>query len=184
MVPVWGRCGSAVGVGSCASAGLNGRAFWPDAPGLGKAPNAQKASLLCKCLSRSGLRLIRVPFSLEAAGVEHRPGQGHVSPTSPATCSTDAASSVRSALFVATRADGSAKLRRSGMWGRTLFMPLLRSLARRVGAVPATDMALLTELGQSNAGNQADKVQQPAAAVARLGWRQGRRGESIRVECQ
>jgi hypothetical protein len=41
-----------------------------------------------------------------------------------------------------------AKLRKSGMWVRTLFMPLLRSLVPSVACV-ATNMALLTELSTS-----------------------------------
>ena len=41
-----------------------------------------------------------------------------------------------------------AKLRGSGMWDRTLFMPLLWSLVDRVACV-ATNMALLMELSTS-----------------------------------
>ena len=38
------------------------------------------------------------------------------------------------------------KLRRSGMWARAMFMPLLRSSARRRGIGFAINMSLLTEL--------------------------------------
>src|SRR5204863_2208525 len=58
-------------------------------------------------------------------------------------------SSVRSGMFIARRPTRSAKLRRSGMWLRKDFdqhiMPLLRSLAERVGRL-AINMPLLTEL--------------------------------------
>ena len=49
-------------------------------------------------------------------------------------------------MFVATHATRSTKLHRSGMKSVRSHMSLLRSLARRLGAL-AIDMALLTELG-------------------------------------
>ena len=52
-------------------------------------------------------------------------------------------------MVVATRATRSLKLRRSGMWDPTVFMPLLRSLARRLEAVLTIDISLLTELERS-----------------------------------
>lgn len=61
MVGVWRGYGNAVGTGSCASAGRNGRDWFEtgaDAPGLGKAPNDLKSSLMCKYLSMNDLRII------------------------------------------------------------------------------------------------------------------------------
>ncbi len=61
-------------------------------------------------------------------------------------------------MFIATRVAESAKLRRGGMYSRSLadclravraetpFMPLLRSLAGYPSVVVTIDMALLTEL--------------------------------------
>jgi hypothetical protein len=52
-------------------------------------------------------------------------------------------------MFVAMRATRSIKLRRSDMWDLMVFMPLLRSLARRLEAVLTIDISLLTELERS-----------------------------------
>ena len=58
-------------------------------------------------------------------------------------------------MFIATCAAGCVKLRRSGMNGAGDHdqadpdpMPLLRSLARRSGAIAAINMALLMELSR------------------------------------
>jgi hypothetical protein len=60
VVGVGSGCVKAVGTGSCASAGRKGRDWFQtgaDAPGLGKAPNDHKSSLLCNYLSLNDLRL-------------------------------------------------------------------------------------------------------------------------------
>ena len=52
-------------------------------------------------------------------------------------------------MFVASRAGPSIKLHRSDMWDLMMVMPLLRSLARRLGAVLTIDISLLTELDRA-----------------------------------
>jgi hypothetical protein len=62
-------------------------------------------------------------------------------------------------MFVAMRATLSIKLRRSDMWDLMVFMPLLRSLARRREAVLTIDVSLLTELERSVVKKDACAVQ-------------------------
>ena len=62
----------------------------------------------------------------------------------------DVESSDRSAMFIAAHATRSSKLRRSGMNSIRSHMPLLRSLARRLGAELTIDMALLPIAGVKN----------------------------------
>ena len=62
-------------------------------------------------------------------------------------------------MFVAMRATPCIKLRRSDMWDLMVYMPLLRSLARRLGAVLTIDISLLTELERSVVKEDACAVQ-------------------------
>ena len=72
----------------------------------------------------------------------------------------DAESSIRSAMFVATHARRSTKLCRSGMKSVRSHMPLLRSSARRLGALTIA-MALLAELGLPARSKDARTMQGP-----------------------
>ena len=79
-------------------------------------------------------------------------------------------------MFVATHATRSTKLHRSGMKSVRSHMPLLWSLARRLGAL-AIDMALLAELGLPAVRKDKCKVQPPrahlTAALSPASWLRG-----------